>query len=187
MTSNNIIIGLAGKIACGKETVGKYILQKNPAGTKIKFSDPLRQALDIFNIPKTRENLQDVSTILRGKFGEEILAEAMYKLTTNSPAPLVIVDGVRRLADIKKLKELNNFYLIYIKTDAAKRYKRYITRGENVGEAEMTYEQFKNRDGAETEEQIESLEKEADFIIDNDDDFDDLYKQIDKILEKIKK
>lgn len=184
MLNQKIIIGLAGKIACGKETVGKYLM-KNYKAEKVRFSDPLRQILGIIDIPDSRENMQKLSTLLRQNFDENILANAIVKLISHLKSNLIILDGVRRLADIANLKNLKNFFLIYTDADARKRYERCVKRNENPGDSEMTREEFNERDRAEAETQIESLKSKANFVIENNGTFEELYEQIENILRKI--
>ena len=184
--SNKIIIGLAGRIASGKETAGKWLMEKTKAD-KARFSDPLRQTLDLFGISQSRENLQSLSTFLRQTYDEECIAKAIFKITTQSPNPVSIIDGVRRMADIKTFCGLDNFYLIFIDTEQKIRYERMVARGENPGEAEMPFEKFEKKDNAETEQQIEGLKKDANFVINNNGSLENLYKQLEEIFEKIKK
>lgn len=183
---NKKIIGLAGRIASGKETAGRYLIKKTKAD-KVRFSDPLRQTLDLFGVPQSRENMQALSTFLRQTYDEEAIAKAIFKLATTSPAPVSIIDGVRRFADIKIFADLDNFYLIYIDTKQKTRYERMVARKENPGEAEMAFAEFQKKDNAESEQQIEGLKKDADFVIDNNGNLEELYKQLEEILKKVKK
>jgi dephospho-CoA kinase len=182
--TEKIIIGLAGKIASGKETVGKYLIEKSGA-KKIRFSDPLRQILDMLDLPDSRQNMQTLSTIVRQNFDENILAKAMMKLVSRLDSNIIIIDGVRRETDIENFRQLKNFFLIYIDASGEKRYERCVKRNENPGDSEMTREEFNKKDDAEAEEQIESLKKEANFVVDNNGSFEDLYRQIENILSKI--
>jgi dephospho-CoA kinase len=180
-----LVIGLAGKIASGKDTVSKYFVKKYGA-EKIRFSAIFRQILNILNLPETRENMQDLSTILRNRFGENVLAESIARLADKTLNNLVVIDGIRRLGDVEKLKKFQSFFLIYIDVNQDERYKRVIKRKENPGEENITRKKFEERDNAETEIQIESLKGKADFIINNNNSLQDMRQQIDKICEKIK-
>ena len=98
-----IILGLVGPIASGKDTVKKY-LEKKYGATGCRFSSILRDILERIDLPNSRENMQELSTILRQKFGEDILAKAIASDAIKLKSNIVIVDGVRRMADIKFLK-----------------------------------------------------------------------------------
>jgi hypothetical protein len=57
---------------------------------------------------------------------------------------------------------------------------------ENTDDATKTFEEFKNDHEREAERQIKDLKNKADFIINNDNDLEDLYLQIDEIINKLK-
>jgi len=105
------IIGLVGQIACGKEVVKKYLAEKYKA-QDCKFSTSLRDILMRLDLPVSRENMQKMSTILRAGFGEDLLAKVIAADASKLKSEIVVMDGIRRMADIKYLKDLPNFYLI---------------------------------------------------------------------------
>ena len=66
-----IILGLVGSLASGKETTKKY-LAENYKAEDCKFSSILRDVLNRLTVPVSRENMQNLSTILRANFGENL-------------------------------------------------------------------------------------------------------------------
>lgn len=181
-----IIIGLVGQIACGKEAVKKYIDKKYNA-TDCRFSTPLRDVVKRLDIPENRENLQKMSTILRSGFGEDILAKVIAVDASKLDSEIVIIDGVRRMADIKYLKELSNFYLIRVDADVKVRFERMKARNENEGDAGKTFEQFMADENYETEKSIPEVMNFAKISINNNGNLDELYSQTDKIIKSILK
>ncbi|MBU4217000.1 AAA family ATPase [Candidatus Parcubacteria bacterium] len=178
---NKIIIGLVGQIASGKGTVAEY-LEKNHQATTFRFSTILRDVLNRLHVDISRENLQDLSTILRQKFGEDLLAKVMAGDVEKTDNKIVVVDGIRRMADIKYLKELENFKLLSVVADPKVRYQRLIERSENSGDSQKTYEDFLADQMKEADAEIPEVMKNADVEINNDIDFENLYQQIDKLL-----
>ena len=178
-----IIIGLVGHIACGKEAVKKYIVEKYHA-KDCRFSTSLRDVVHRLDIPESRENLQKLSTALRTGFGEDILAKVIAFDASKLDSDIVIIDGVRRMADIKYLKELPNFYLVKIIADAKVRYERVRSRNENAGDKDKTFEQFLADEQNETEKEIPVVMDFAKIAIDNNSSLKDLYKQTDSIISK---
>lgn len=181
MNKEKIVIGLAGKLACGKGTISDYLI-KNYGAIMHRFSDSLREVLSIYDLSISRDNMQNLSTVLRQHFSEDILAKAMVKKAREAKNDIIVIDGVRRFTDVKNFFKLRNFYFIFIETDQNKRYQRYIKRNENTGDAEMTFQDFQKKDSAESESQIDSLKDKAHFIIDNNGTFEELYQQVDKVL-----
>jgi dephospho-CoA kinase len=178
---SKLIIGLVGQIACGKEAAKKYLAQKYNT-EDCKFSASLRDVLKRLDIDVSRENLQKLSTILRSGFGEDLLAKVIATDASKLNSDIVIVDGVRRMADIKYLKDLPNFYLIKVEVDAKLRYERMKNRNENVGDKDKTFEQFLNDQNNEAEKGIPEVMNFAKLSIENNGTLDELYYQTDKII-----
>ncbi|MDD2681207.1 MAG: AAA family ATPase [Patescibacteria group bacterium] len=179
-----LILGFAGKLASGKAVCQKYISEKHDAGSA-RFSASLRDTLNRLYLPISRENMQNLSLDFRNRFGSDILARVIAEDVKNDQHEIVIVDGVRRLEDVSSLRELPNFFLISIDAKPELRYERMKARNENAGDAEKSYEDFIEDGQREAELQIPEVMKSAHFHLDNNGDFDNLYKQIDKILEEI--
>ncbi len=178
-----LILGITGEIASGKGTIAKHTAAEYGANTR-RFSTILRDLLDRVYVQQTRENIANISTALRKTFGEDLLAKAMYHDTQNDQHEIVVVDGVRRLADITFLLELPHFKLIYVEADMQIRYERIIKRGENTDDLSKTFEEFKRDHELETELQIKDLKNYANYIINNDGVYADLYKQVDEIIKE---
>lgn len=181
MAKEKIILGLVGEIASGKGTMYDYLSQKHDVGYH-RFSTILRDILDRLHKDISRENMQKLSTILRENFEQDILAKVIAKDVKNDQHKIIIVDGVRRFADIKYLKEIKGFKLIYVTADVKKRYKRITKRSENFGDETKTFDDFQKENKQESEIEIGEVGKQADIIIDNNSSFDELYKQIENII-----
>lgn len=171
-------------MASGKGTVVEYVF-KNYNGKNFRFSTILRDILKRLYLEEVRENLQKMSTILRDNFGQDVLSLAIAKEAKNSDDEILAIDGVRRLSDIKFLKDLPGFKLIYIEADVKKRYKRISVRGENSDDNTKTFEQFKKELEQESETQIRGLKNGADYIIDNNGSIEELHNQVDKIIKQL--
>jgi len=182
---NKIIFGLVGPLASGKGTVKQYLIKKYNA-EDCKFSTVLRDVLKRISIPVTRENLQNISTVLRETFGEDLLSKSIAKDVSDMEASMIVIDGVRRPSDIKYLTELPNFVLVKIDASPKVRYERLVLRNENGGDDKKTYEQFLKDHQAEADRLVPEVMASAKWSINNDGSFDDLYKQIDEIVEKLK-
>ena len=176
-----VIFGLVGQMASGKDTAKQY-LENNYQAKSCRFSDILRNVLDILGLENSRFNLQELSTNLRKLYGEDILAKTIVNQVNKIEAKIVVVDGVRRLADIKYLNSLDNFFLISLKADLKICYERLIKRDENINDDKKSYTEFIADHQKEAELQIEGVMKNATYHLDNNKNFEDLYSQIDKIV-----
>lgn len=182
---SKIILGLAGEIASGKGTTAKYVCE-NFGASSHRFSTMLRDVAKRMYLEESRENLQKLSTFFRESFYGDILSAVIAKDVENDPHEIIIVDGVRRMADITYLQKIVGFRLLYIDVEIEKRYGRIIKRGENSDDNAKTFEEFKKDHKNESELQIRDLKNKADFVIDNNGSLKFLYDQIDKIIENCK-
>ncbi len=178
------IIGLVGPVASGKDAAKKYLEEKYGA-ISYKFSGPLRDILKRLHLPISRENLQDLSLDLRNRFGGDILARVITADAQTDEHDIVIIDGVRRLDDIRHLRPLPEFVLISIDADIKTRYERMLIRNENAGDANKTFDQFQEDCNREAEKEIPQTMATSNYHINNNGDFAALYEQLDRIIAKI--
>jgi len=184
MGNKKIIIGLVGQMSSGKGTIAEYIEKKYNAKT-YKFSSILRDVLKRLHQEISRENMQNTSTALRQALGEDLLALVISKDVSSEKSSVIVVDGIRRMADIKYLEKLDNFYLTKIEANSETRYKRLVKREENIGDKDKTYKEFLKEQNNESDAEIPIVMEEANLKLDNDEDFEYLYKQIDEIINNI--
>jgi dephospho-CoA kinase len=175
------ILGITGEIASGKGTITKYLTKEYKA-TSHRFSTALRDVAERMYLEENRENLQKLSTIFRENFDDNILSMVIYKDVEEDSNSLIVIDGVRRMADIEFLKKLPGFRLVYMEADIKNRYERITKRGENSDDNTKTFEEFEKDHQREAELQIKDLKSKADVVIDNNGTFEDLYKQANKIV-----
>ncbi|MFH1287019.1 MAG: AAA family ATPase [Candidatus Magasanikbacteria bacterium] len=178
-----LVLGIVGEIAAGKTTVTDYFKEKYNAET-FRFSDMLRDVLDRMHIEKSRENLQALSTFLRQTYSEEIMSKVIAEDVKKAEHELIITEGVRRPTDVTYLRELPNFHLIAINTDAETRYQRITKRSENPDDKNKTWEQFQEDGAQEAEQKIKEIAAEADVTLDNNGSLKNLYSQIDIFVKK---
>lgn len=186
MKQGKIIIGVAGEMASGKDTVTRYIVEKYQ-GREFGFSDSLRDLLDRLHMPKDREHLTRISMALRQEFGQDVLAKIMDGDAKEAKERVVVIDGVRRPMDIETLGKNPEFVLLYVEADFMIRYERIKGRGQNADDTTKTIEEFKADHLLETEVTIPALRSDADYIINNDGTFEELIEQVDVIMEKLEK
>jgi dephospho-CoA kinase len=178
---NKIILGIVGEIAAGKGTVAQYLEKKYHASI-FRFSTILRDVLDRIHVDQTRQNMQLISLVLRQNFGENLFAKVIAEDVKNTHNNIVVVDGIRRFADIEYLEKLPEFILIYVTADIKIRYSRIIRRSENTDDNNKTFEQFLADHQAETELAIPKIGSKAKYKIENSGDLEKLKRQIELII-----
>jgi dephospho-CoA kinase len=176
-----IILGFAGEIASGKGTATKYVVEKYNA-VPDRFSTMLRDILKRVYVDQSRDNLQKLSSALRQNFGDDLMAKVIFEDAKKNKNSILVIDGVRRLPDIKYLKKLPEFKLVYVEVDMKKRFERITKRGENSDDNTKTFEEFQKDHEREAELRIKDLKNHADYVVENGGTLEELHAQIDKIM-----
>ncbi|OGI15731.1 MAG: hypothetical protein A2Z52_01030, partial [Candidatus Moranbacteria bacterium RBG_19FT_COMBO_42_6] len=151
-----------------------------------RFSTMLRDLARRMYIEENRDDLQKISTFFRQNFGEDIMSKVIFNDVKNDDNEIIVVDGVRRIMDIRYLKDLPGFKLVYIEAEMEKRYERITNRRENTDDAIKTLDEFKLDHKQESELQIKDLKNQADFVVDNNGSIEELFRQINEIIKNIK-
>lgn len=183
MKTNKVIFGFVGQIASGKGTAAAHI-EKTCGANTYRYSTMLRDILDRVYLEQSRPNLQLLSQILRENFGQDTMARVIARDVEEDPNNIVVVEGIRRPDDIVYLKKIPGFVLVHIFADIKTRYQRLIARDENNDDQTKTYEQFKADHKEEAELKIADIAAEATEEIDNDGSFEELYAQLDALIQK---
>ena len=172
-----IVIGIAGTQLSGKTAATAYFVEKFKA-KHFRFSRILDQVLEILGLPISRENEQDLATILRADFGEDFLAHALVESVKKSHADVIIVDGYRKVTELEVFRNLDNFKLIYLKTSPEKAYERLQTREEKLHEHHKTFAEFQEAGLHVADKDVRSLEEYADFVLENEGSLEEFHNQL---------
>lgn len=176
-----IVLGLVGEKGGGKGTFTD-LLKEELSTKKIilaRFGDIIGDILHILGKPKTRDNMQKVPIALMEAFGDPaVITKAMKPRIQKVQADIVVLDGIRTLADEQLVRSFEKNILIYVTASAETRYQRARRRAEKLDETLMTFEEFLKQDQAEIERLIPSIGTRADYIIQNE-------QSLDKYREKV--
>ncbi len=177
------VIGLVGEKGSGKQTFVNFLKEIAPQLNirQVRFSDILAQTLILWDIPLTRPNLQKLAIIMNESFGAQALANAAKFSIEGDKADVIILDGIRREAELKLVKGMKNNLVIYITASQKLRYQRLKTRSEKVGEVGLTFEQFLKEENSKAESEIPKLSKLSDIKIENNSSLEEFKSSILKL------
>ncbi len=186
--SSKIVIGLIGEKGAGKGTVSDYLIEKYGA-VHYGTSKILRRTLEDIHVPVTRDNLVKLALVLKEGYGPSIIIDSLIQDMEKDKSEIIIADGIRMHGDVEpfRKKYKKNFFLVYVTADLKLRYERTKKRKEKDGEDKATFEQFLEEEGKLTEVSIHEIGRQADFKLNNNGTTEDLIKQIDKVMKKIRK
>jgi len=170
MSEDILIVALTGMPGAGKTTVANYLAKKGIP--LLIMGDVVREAVQNDGLEPTSDNLSKLMLRLREKNGPEAIAYLVAnKIKTmkhqNKEFDVVIVDGIRSMAEIKVLKGVGNVKLLAIHGSTLTRYSHIKERARsdvpsNIGE-------FDKRDKVEMGVGISDAIALADETISNND------------------
>ena len=170
MSKDTLIVGLTGMPGAGKTTVANYLSQK---GIRLLvMGDVVREVAENDGLELTSDNLAKLMLRLRKRNGPEAVAHLIVnkiKLMKREDKQLsvVIVDGIRSMAEVRLLRRIGSVKLLAIHGSTLTRYTHVRERGRsdvpsNIGE-------FDKRDKIEMDVGISNAIALADETISNND------------------
>ncbi len=182
-----IVIGLVGEKGSGKETFSKFLKDLCPADqiAHIRFSDILKDTLEDWDLPTSRENMQHLAVIMNQGFGEGTLTHAVYQRISKLKKKIIILDGVRWKSDVELLERFPKHFLIYITADLEARFKRLKKRAEKNGEDKATMDQFLREEKAPNELLIPEIGAQADVKIENNKTLNELKLEVEQFYQTL--
>jgi dephospho-CoA kinase len=177
------IIGIAGTISSGKDTLAEYLVE-NYGFHHVSTGDMVRAEATKRYGDIERSTLQIVAPQMRAERGAGVLVEKA--LETERP---VVITGIRAPGEAKTLKAAGGV-LLFIDAYIEIRYERMVKRDRDVG-AERTFEGFAKSERAEVAagendedyNQV-AIQNMADKTINNSGSLETLYKVAIDFLEK---
>ncbi|TLX90751.1 MAG: dephospho-CoA kinase [Thaumarchaeota archaeon] len=170
MLKDTLIVGLTGMPGAGKTTVANYLSQKGIP--LLIMGDVVREVAENEGLEPTSDNLAKLMLRLRKRNGPQAVAHLIVnkiKLMKKEDKQLsvVIVDGIRSMAEVRLLRRIGSVKLLAIHGSTLTRYTHVRERGRsdvpsNIGE-------FDKRDKIEMDVGISNAIALADETISNND------------------
>jgi len=187
-----LYIGLVGSLAAGKGVVADYFIKQHGfvsfSLSFIVHDELKKKGTTVF----TRKDLQDIGDALRAKDGNGALAKRAVELLNKEGSTRVIIEGIRNPGEVEYLRKLPNFILIAVDGTRAVRYERVIKRGKPWDPKNWDsflivdtrdHEDETNKQG----QQVGKCMSMADHLIENNKDLDHLYKEIQVVVNNVKR
>lgn len=183
-----MIIGLTGSLSAGKGVVSDFLKEKG--FVYLSLSDELREIAKQRKIELTRENLQNLGNQMREENGSGVLAKIVSDKIKNQNYTKAIVDGIRNPAEIEELRKMKDFFLICVDAPQEIRFKRMQER--NRESDPTTWEEFLRVDArdkgvgeAEHGQGVSKCMEQADFVLINDESFEEVRRKLRELYGKI--
>lgn len=181
-----MIIGITGTPGAGKGAVVEFLVREK-GFTHYSARNFFAEQMERSGIQIDRDSMTAFANELRLKFGGRFVFDELYRRASESDTPAVI-ESIRSLGEAEALKEQGGI-LISIDADQNIRYERIHGRASALDK--VTQEEFQQQEAREMrsdalhKQNIEKVMEMADFTIKNSTSKEDLFRQIEEILEKI--
>ena len=160
-----LIVCLTGMPGSGKSTIVSALKSKGIEA--LNLGDGVRAEAKRRNLEPSGDNLGKLMLQLREKNGPGAIANLLTDQIQNSQSNIIIVDGVRSIAEIEVLKNVGSVKLLSIEATADTRFKFLKARGRS--DDPETKEKFAERDNREIGVGIDKSISIADETISNND------------------
>jgi len=165
----------------GKSTIASTLKARGLEA--LNLGDGVRTEAKRRNIEPTGDNLGKLMLELREKNGPGAVADLLTEPIQNSQSKVIVVDGVRSIAEIEVLKNVGSVKLLSIEATSDTRYKFLSSRGRS--DDPITREKFEERDNRELGVGIgESIAIADETIVNSNITLDELTERAYKVIEK---
>lgn len=186
-----IIIGIAGTLSSGKDTLSKYLEEKR-GFTHWSTSDMLRAEKKRIYSDSPEALLKRADPFankLREERGAGVLVELAYDAFKKDGGTNLAISAIRSIGEVEKLHELGGV-LLFIDADPRLRYQRVQARQRDVQD-NRTFEEFLAQEASESEgidpadktvQNLPAMRKLADHVLYNDEDLQSFIKSAEAII-----
>ena len=186
MGRKKLILGITGTNGAGKGTVVEYLV-KQKGFKHFSASGLITEEIIKRKMPVNRDNMILVGNDLRVKNGAGYIAEELIKRASNNKNDSII-ESIRILSEIDKLREKGGI-LLAVDADQKLRYKRILLRGGDKDKVSLeqfvAQEKLEMKSNDQNKQNLLACIKETNYLIENNGTFEELNREIEKLLVKI--
>lgn len=178
-------IGVVGTNGAGKSEICSYLITK---GFRVySLSDIVRKEATKNGWPTDRDHLVQMGTLLKSRFGMNVLAKMVHSQAKTESMRLVVFDSIRHIDEVRYLKD-RHVHILGVDAPLELRYARIQSRKKDTDSVD--FETFKQQDlrellGASGGQHIAEALQECSLIIQNTGSLSDLHLQVDGFLQGI--
>lgn len=178
------IIAFVGMPASGKSEASKVV--REVGMDIVNMGDIIREEVKHRGLEPTDTNTGAVANDLRDKEGMDAVARRCVPKIREIDRDVVVVDGVRGIAEVDLFRKEfgKDFYLIFLDAPLEMRFERVRKRGRSDDDMTLI-EDLRRRDDREMNWGLREAIEAADITIENTSSLPDLLDNIRQTLEKL--
>ena len=178
-----MILGISGPYGAGKGELIDYL--KARSFYTLSLSDVLRDELRARNMAETRERMIETGNELRARHGAAVLAERIGARLQRDRN--YVIDSIRHPAEVAALRARDRgFRLVWVDADPKLRVERLRSRGRTGDPSSLAalleQEGRERSGGGESAQQLDAVEKLADFRVRNEGSLAELHGAVQEVL-----
>ncbi|MCF8298108.1 MAG: AAA family ATPase [Saprospiraceae bacterium] len=182
-----IVIGITGTLGAGKGTIVEYLINEKQF-KHYSVRAFLIEEIEKRGMPVNRDSMVIVANDLRAKNSPSFVTDQLY-FKAKETGENCVIESIRTPGEITSLRGKDNFYLLAIDAKAENRFERIKLRKSETDMISFeTFIENEKREMTSSDPNKQNLQKcieMADFVLSNNGDIEELYKELEIILKEI--
>lgn len=182
-----LIVGITGTLGAGKGTIVEYLTEKK-GFTHFSVRAFLLQEIRRRGLPENRDSMFNLANTLRARFGSSYVTDQLY-IQAKESGQNCVIESIRTPGEVFSLQQKGNFYLFAVDARPETRYQRIQLRQSETDKISYaTFLENEQREMSTTDPNKQNLGEckiLADYIFTNDGKKEDLFLEVEKVLNQI--